>query len=242
MNHSIKFWNGNKSPIRQHHELELTQALLGKHYTIIEDKTDYSSAKQEGEIFLNGADLLVTVKGNTKFHGYDHIVLDQPLAQGILGKRLLVATQEKSMHLSQLTHLDQLKAFRSGIPATWADADLFRHNGCKVVEQGSLETMFQDLVNDECDYFALGANEVQSLLKQYASHKQELAIVPNVMLRYPMNLVYYIHPEQGEIANQLSQSVNQEVITSIYNKHYGDIEKSLGLSARYTIVMENPNQ
>ena len=63
---SINFWNGNKSHPRQSFETELLQAILIEteaqygEFRLNIDNTDYPDAKDEGHIFDNGADILVT--------------------------------------------------------------------------------------------------------------------------------------------------------------------------------------
>jgi len=88
---SIYFWNGNKSPARQFYETALLQACLkatDNEYGSVEvriDNTDYPCADDEANIFLNGADILVTVAGNVKFINKQKLVIPHPLTKGLLG-------------------------------------------------------------------------------------------------------------------------------------------------------------
>ena len=94
----INFWNGNKSPARQAYELELLQTILNTQSLpanlITNDVTNYPNAEDEGDIFNQGADLLVTVAGNKKFDGKASIKLKQPLCRGLLGYRILIIRQQ----------------------------------------------------------------------------------------------------------------------------------------------------
>lgn len=60
---------------------------------------------------------------------------------GILGCRVLIVRhgeQDQFAHLS----ISELKQRIAGIPGTWADAELLRQNGFKVLEQGTLAQQF----------------------------------------------------------------------------------------------------
>ncbi|EKO3879718.1 ABC transporter substrate-binding protein, partial [Vibrio metschnikovii] len=92
-----------------------------------------------------------------------------------------------------------LKNKIAGIPATWADADLLRYNGYQVLEKGSLDQMFLMLREGLCDFIPLGINEVQSLFKQSSNTNQEITIETNMMLFYPLPIVFYLHPQRLDL-------------------------------------------
>lgn len=237
---AIHFWNGNKSKARQAYELALVKSIFKDDYQIVDDRTDYPCAEQEGNIFSQGVDVLVTVAQNPKFSGKPFIALPQPLAKGLLGQRIVITRKEMCPVFESITKLSQLRSLRSGVPATWADAGLFRANGCQVVEQGELTCIFTRLANNECDYVALGANEVEAIYQQYAASISELVIEPNLLLRYPLPLVFYVHPDRSDLARQIEKHCTDELIEPIFNAHYGDCVKRLKLTQRVSVDMTNP--
>ena len=96
----VRFWNGNKSSARQGYELALIDACLratqveGGSYSLLLDNNDYPKPEDEGNIFESGCDVLVTVAGNVKFKKKQKIVINQPLAKGLLGYRLLIVRND----------------------------------------------------------------------------------------------------------------------------------------------------
>lgn len=246
---NITFWNGNKSAVRQQHELELTQAILAASKSdygdsqLIVDETDYPRAEDEGDIFNKGADLLVTVAGNAKFDGKAFIPLYIPLAQGILGNRIMIIRREMQDTFSNLS-TDELKQLRAGIPATWADAELFRSNGYQVVERGLFEEIFLRLEQGECDYVALGANEVLSIYQQMTQPEQALSIERDLLLHYPFYLVYYLHPQKPELAERIRAGLeaiqHNGVYASLFDKYYGHCRTELNLTGRRRFNLDNP--
>lgn len=239
----LHFWNGNKSPARQEHELQVLQAALGHDYTIRNDTTDYPSAEDEGRIFQQGADLLVTVAGNPKFAPGSFRPIPIPLARGLLGCRILIIRQQDQAAFSRMTQ-DEITGLKAGIPMTWADAGLMRHNRYGVLEKGTLETIFTDLKEGLCDYVSLGANEIQQIFAQYQLSLGGLAIEQNLMLFYPMPLLFYVTPDNPQLADllqaRLAHLQREGELTALFDRHYGQTLATLRLASRRVFNLQNP--
>jgi hypothetical protein len=247
---NVNFWNGNKSPARQNYELALLQACLNvtnEEYGEMDvqvDNTDYPSADDEANIFANGADILVTVAGNVKFKDKQKLVIFQPLTKGLLGYRLLLVRDETLAKFSQIKHPQQLQTLSIGIPQTWADADLFRHNGYKVVEQGTLDELFLRLMNGTFDYVALGVNEIEEIYNHRALPIGGISIEPSLMLYYAFPLVFYVSPNKPSLVQRVQTGLS-EIIASgefelLFGHHHGDVVQRLNLRNRTIFTLKNP--
>ena len=247
---SINFWNGNKSEARQNYELALIQACLRATESVYQpvtlevDKTDYPKAIDESLIFDKGADVLVTVAGNIKFDGIQKFVVPQPLTKGLLGYRLLVVRDASLTTFAQLKDPAQLQKAKIGIPNTWADADLFRHNGYQVVEQGTLDELFLSLKKGAFDYVALGINEMEDIFDHLAAPLGGLSIQPSLMLYYPFPLVFYVNPKNCELAKRLEKGLhmllNSGEFEVIFKRFHGNLVSRLNLSSRTIFTLVNP--
>ena len=251
----LKFWNGNKSAQRQLYELTILRRVLEASYspyanaTLIDDKTDYPDAGDEGNIFHRDIDLCVTVAGNPKFRPGDYIPVMLPLMNGLLGHRLMIIRQTDADDFAGITNISQLKNKKHGIPATWADAELFRSNGYQVNERGTVDELFQRLQNKECDYVALGVNEVNSIFEQYANKVGGLMIEPSLRFYYPYALVFYVHPNNQHLALSIEKGLyaikQNGIFQSLFQSFYGEtLAKSL-LNERRPIHLQNrdlPNE
>ncbi|MFT4655083.1 MAG: hypothetical protein ACJA0G_001403 [Kangiellaceae bacterium] len=245
----VHFWNGNKSPTRRTFEQELLILCLqqgGRHNAhIIVNDIDYPNAQDEGNIFENDCDVLVTVAGNQKFLGKRCIVIEQALCQGLLGHRLLVIPTAHAQRFAALTTLKQLQQMTIGIPATWADADLFRHNGFSVAEKGSLDDIFTRLLLREFDYIALGANEIEAIFKHNQHPPNTLMIETNILIYYPLPLVFYVHPDKQELANTIKTGLSKAIANgkhkALFDQHHPNVSHRLGLSKRKTFTLSNPH-
>ena len=247
---NVVFWNGNKSPARQSYETALLQACLKateQEYGSVDvqvDNTDYPSADDEANTFNEGADILVTVAGNVKFKDKKKLVIHQPLTKGLLGYRLLLVKDESLAKFAQIKQPQQLQALSIGIPHTWADADLFRHNRYKVVEQGSLENLFTLLHNGTFDYVALGVNEIEEIFEHRAVPIGGISIEPSLMFYYPFPLIFYVNPRKPVLAQRIGKGLKLIGLSgeheTLFSQHHGNVAQRLNLRNRQILTLTNP--
>ena len=246
---TVRFWNGNKTSARQDYELALldaclkvTQAQQGP-YCVLADKTDYPESQDEGNVFESVCDVLVTVAGNVKFKDKQKIVIQQPLAKGLLGHRLLIVRNESLPMFKLLQELKDLQSLSIGIPATWADAELFRQNGFQVIERGTLADIFIRLQNKEFDFIALGANEIEAVFAGQVPPLKDVSIETSMMIYYPFPLVFYVHADKPALAlrieNGLRILMQNGLYESLFRDHHGDVVKRLNLKKRKIFKLQN---
>ena len=247
---TVRFWNGNKSPVRARYERDVLGAVLAATEEdfgaaqVIEDRTDYPRAEDEGNIFQAGADLLVTVAGNPKFTGISRQMIPSSLVGDLLGKRLLIVRKDALSRFDQMRTGAELKQCLAGIPATWADADLFRANGYPVREEGSLEDIFQRLANGRFDYVSLGVLEIEELFASLGKAAGNLALEPTLMLQYPMPLVFYVHPARDTLAMRITRGMQDiresGALKALRDRTFKATLENLHLEQRRIIYLENP--
>ncbi|WP_159737781.1 hypothetical protein [Vibrio atypicus] len=240
----IKFWNGNKSPARQAYEYELLECLLedsGMFERIDNDVTDYSCAEDEGAVLDKGADILVTVAGNSKFLGKRLIEIKQPLCRGLLGWRLCIVDQKRVDEFCTLS-LRELQQKRVGVPDSWVDAELFRANGFDVVESGTLDDMLDWVADGTVDFITLGANEAEDILSRQTVNRSGLVIEPTLAIFYPFPLVFYLNQHQSMLAERLCElwDVKKAEISELFDKHYGSVIEQAKLDSRKRLTLQNP--
>ena len=246
----MRFWSGNRSLARRHYEMELLELLLmatAPQYgpsNLFEDRTDYARAEDEADIFNRGIDATVTVLGNPKFADRDKLVVNRPIANGMLGHRILVVREEDAPAFAAIRTASELKAKVAGIPATWADVAIYEANGCAFVEKGTFEEIFVRLRNGEFDYFALGAFEIQDVFEAMARPVGGLAIETSLLLQYPMPLVFYVHPRHKDLACRIELGLNKlrrkGLLKTIFARHFGDVLAGLSIEERRILRLKNP--
>ena len=162
----IDFWNGNRSEIRQLYEREILEAVLKstikKHgdFNIKESFAEYPGTQESHVFSEKNHHLFVTVAGNQKFANEEKIVISKPIAKNLLGYRILIIKTNDVEKFKDVSDNQILKKYAQGIPETWSDAEIFRFNNFNVIEEGTFDTIFEQLSNGKFDYVTFGANEV----------------------------------------------------------------------------------
>ncbi|MFU8858988.1 MAG: hypothetical protein ACNA8K_01065 [Cyclonatronaceae bacterium] len=247
---TVDFWNGNRSAARQVYErkvliaiLEATEEEWGA-WEIEESMEEYPGDDEALVFTEKSHDLFVTIAGNQKFAEGDMIVIPHLLTKNLLGYRVPIIREEDAPIFNGISKPEELQKLDHGVPETWSDATIFRHNGYSVVEDGNFDDIFDRLQNGLFDYSAYGANEVLGVYENRASKREGLIIDQNILLFYPFPLVFYINPDLPQLAERIEQGL-QNIIASgkldaIFDEHYGTITEQLNLDKRRLFVLDNP--
>lgn len=247
----IKLWNGNKTESRQQYEREVLEAALKAtnashgNWKLQEDLTDYPLAADEASVFRSkGFDIFGTVAGNSKLANEKKILIPLPLMKGLLGYRILIIREADKEKFAAIKSAQQLQQLRMGIPSTWADAELFRHNGYKVEEKGSFDDLFTRLENNEFDYVTFGANEVTGVFNERAVKSGKLMVDSSLLVFYPFPLVFYVNPDKKTLAERVTKGLqtisgNGE-LDKIFNRYFATVLTAVNLPSRRMIQLSNP--
>lgn len=247
---TIDFWNGNRSAIRQQYEREVLEAVLNATITefgdfkITETLTEYPGIQESLVFKEKNHHLFVTIAGNQKFKDDDMIVIAKPIAKNLLGYRIPIIQKKDAEKFRAISASEQLKELAHGIPETWSDATIFRHNGYKVTEEGDFDDVFERLVSGNFDYTAFGANEVRSVFENRAFKHETLSIETNLMLFYPFPLVFYVNPDMPDLAKRIDVGLEAIIksgeLDAIFDRYYANIVQVLNLESRTLFLLENP--
>lgn len=248
---TVKLWNGNKTAARQDYEravltaaMEATRADYGD-WQLHEDMRDLPAAEDEAGVFrAHRFDVFGTVAGNPKLADEQKRIIPIPIMKGLLGYRVLIIRTEDQARFAEIENARSLQAMRLGIPSTWADAGLFRHNGYHVNEGGSFDDLFVRQLNGEFDYASFGANEIGRVYTERAAPAGKLAIENSLLLYYPFPVVFYVNPTKTLFAQRLTSGLHIIVangeLDKLFNEFHGDVIDGLQLRQRRLITLENP--
>ncbi|MGF1557290.1 transporter substrate-binding domain-containing protein [Paucihalobacter sp.] len=246
----VDFWNGNRSEIRKEYEHQVLHAILTVTisefgpFEIKENTTEYPGLEESFVFSKQQHHLFVTIAGNQKFKSDDMIMIAKPIAKNLLGYRIPIIKLTDVDKFTSSSALSEIQALKNGIPVSWSDATIFRHNGYTVAEEGDFDDVFERLAKDKFHYTAFGANELQSVFKNQASKQIGLVVDKNLMFFYPFPLVFYINPKMPELANRieagLERIINSGELDKIFNSYYANIVSDLSLDKRQVFVLENP--
>lgn len=226
----IKFWNGNKSHIRQKHELFVTQKILETVFPnneLIENKSNYSTKSSEGQIFKFGFDITTTISGNTKFIPNSFLEIPISLCGDSLGFRNLLVNKNNASTFHFIEE-NKLQHLRAGLPSCWLDKEIFKFNGYNVKECASIEHGVALLKAREIDYIPLGKAEIPELLSKNSFKINDFYIVESTAIYYDLPVVYYISPERYDIYTTFKKECenlkNNNMLCEYKNIFYTDVK------------------
>ena len=114
-----------------------------------------------------------------------------PVDRNLVGYRVLLVRKDRRDDFRHVRSLDQLKRFGFGLGLGWADVDVLRHNGLRVITGSSYEGLFEMLVHRRFDAFPRAAVEVLDEQARRARDLPELWIEDSLLIYYPMPMYFW---------------------------------------------------
>ncbi|MDZ7791494.1 MAG: transporter substrate-binding domain-containing protein [Xanthomonadales bacterium] len=246
----INVWVGSRTEARRVHEREVLQAALEATreeygpWELDEHDEDYHGDRESRAFREYGHDLFVTTAGNRKLEDEEKIVIHEAIMDGILGFRVLIIRAEDQDKFARIETEEQLKKLRVGVPETWSDAEIFRHNGYNVIERGTYDDMFERLHGNQYDFTALGANEVEGVFADRADEVEGLMMVDDLLVYYPFPLLFYVNPDNPELADRIRKGMSaiaeDGTLDHILRRHNAELISGLRLNERTVFRLESP--
>ncbi|MET0356852.1 MAG: transporter substrate-binding domain-containing protein [Cellvibrio sp.] len=175
---------------------------------------------------------------------FDFIYVNFPIELGIVGYRVCFASPQVYEDLKKVQTLDELKQYSIGQGIAWADTEILRHNGLKVVEIGNFDSIFKLVELGRIDLFCRGANELQN---EYESKKGSgnLLYDKSFVLRYSLPRFYYLHKNnrlaRERIEKGLATAYQDGSINALWEKYFLESVKFTKLKQRKIFDLQNPS-
>jgi hypothetical protein len=169
-------------------------------------------------------------------------LIGTPVMGGLLGYRRLIVRKEDLPKFKAINEA-QLKKLVAGQGRRWVDVAVLRHNGYQVEDSGNLATLLDMLVNQRFDYLPISVVEADSLLLQ-AQLADQLALVPELMLYYPLPVVYYVSPSEPKLAERLEAGLavakRDGSLDELTARHFKKEIQQVKASASRCFILSNP--
>jgi hypothetical protein len=164
-----------------------------------------------------------------------------PIFKGLFGWRLLLAPPEQAARLSAVRTLAELRQFSMLQGLEWPDAGVLQANGMNVVTSPSHDVMFRQLRLGRADAFPRSVEEIWWELDR---HGQGLVVVPQLCLRYPAAVYFFVAPEATELAAALELGLQRLRASGAFDQlfaqhHEADLARAR-LAERRIIELSNP--
>ena len=173
-----------------------------------------------------------------------NFMIGTPILSGLLGYRMLIVRKRDLAKFRTIHEPAQLVPLAAGMGRGWVDATVLRHNGYKVEDSGNVATLMEMLVNQRFDYLAFSVTEVASLLAPDAPFAGELALVPDLVLYYPLPTMFYVSASEPRLAERLEKGLamakRDGSLDELTARHFQKEIKQLKSRTVRCFVLDNP--
>lgn len=169
--------------------------------------------------------------------------IDFPVVGGIVGYRVCFVRSDIKESVKNAKTLDELRQFTFGQGTGWADNEILRFNGFKVVEVVNYENIFKMILAGRVDLFCRGANQLQL---EYEEFKDlgNLEYDESFALVYPLPRFFYLNSKntlaKERIATGLKRLYHDGSFKALWIKHYKSTIEFSNLKKRKLYRLENP--
>jgi hypothetical protein len=165
-----------------------------------------------------------------------------PIDRGLMGWRLPLVRKADLASWAEVRSLADLRRRVAGQGHDWPDTAILRANDLPVVTSLSYPTMFRMLAAGRFDYFPRSILEIDAELAN--DQHPELAIAPNLMLRYPAAAYLFLAPQRHALAASLTQGLEAAIadgsMQRLHREHYGAVVRNHPVPASRVLQLSNP--
>ncbi len=209
---------------RQLFELALTKAGWPHQ---VQMTPSLSWRRQMREMQLGRVDVApLPATSNEDAAGRGLLRVDFALRGGLLGVRRLLALRSRVDALAGLSDLPTLlRDHTLGYGTGWADLPQMQGLGVRLRTAATLPELYDMLRRGEVDYLSRGLNEIDSELSLYARGEPAIAVVPGLVLHYPLDDCFFVAPRHTALHAALSEGLllaqRDGSHAALLREHYG---------------------
>jgi hypothetical protein len=169
-----------------------------------------------------------------------------PIDKGLISFRVFLVREDMQAKIGAVSTLDELRAFSVGSFPTWADTQILRASGFKVVTGDSYEGLFRMLVARRFDFFSRSADEAYREYDERRLLLPEMRVEQNLLLYFPTTRFFFLRRgDDGEkLAARIEEGLNLMVKTGSFDTHFmrykGPLINRARLKSRKVFRIENP--
>lgn len=164
-----------------------------------------------------------------------------PVDLGVVGYRVCFTAPSLPDPLP--TDKQRLQGYTIGQGYGWADVEILRHNGFRVMEVGNYESLFKMVAAGRFDLLCRGVNE---LYLEYEAHSTipGLRYDSTLAIYYPLPRFFFIHKSnhqaQERIHKGLLRAYRDGSLQRLWQNEYQSSIDQADLAHRSIITLDNP--
>lgn len=166
-----------------------------------------------------------------------------PVDGGIVGYRVCFINPAVKERISRIKTLAELRHYTIIQGIGWADTQILRHNGFKVLEIENYASLFKMTTAGRADLFCRGANEI---MPEYEAFKDTFKLYydESFVLYYPLPRFFYLNSKsklaKKRIEAGLKLAYKDGSFKKLWRQHYQPSIDFSKLQQRKLFRLENP--
>lgn len=165
-----------------------------------------------------------------------------PIDRGLMGWRLLLVRADDLPRWRDVASLQALRGRLAGQGHDWPDTAILRANGLQVATTSGYEALFRMLAAGRFDYFPRSILEIDAEMD--GNHHPQLAIVPGLMLHYPVAAYLFVNPRRPELAEELRLGLEAAIadgsFQQLHRARFGALLRAHPITRERVLKLANP--
>lgn len=168
-----------------------------------------------------------------------------PIMRGLLGYRSLIIAGSRRADFDTVVDLDSLRRFSIGQASGWIDADIFRHNSVRVVQDSKYQNLFSMLERERFDAISLGVSEAPIALARVSDLHPTLSLYDDLVVYYPFATTYQLSWHDTRLAQRIEMGLKKLEKSGQFDKffeeNFSERLSELRNKGARVIVLRNPD-
>jgi hypothetical protein len=207
-----RYWDWGKTPKRDDYQLKALELALEKTraeygaYKIVRVLDTLSTFRVRNEVYA-GTRVNLFVEPWRALDPRNpldrNIAIEIPLMGGLLGFRNLIIRRDDLATFAAITSAAQLQKLVAGMGRNWAEVPIYKRNGYRIDDTGTVRSLAPMLANRRVDYIPMSVTEIDAVLALNPALADQLAVAPGMLIEYPQPAIFYVSANQPELAARL---------------------------------------
>ena len=166
-----------------------------------------------------------------------------PLDFGLTGTRICFINPKIKEEIKKINNVEQLKKYSIGQGIGWADAEILRQNGFKVVTMQNYDGLFKMTAVGRIDLFCRGVNELAAEYESF-SNISNLTYDESFALVYPLPRFFILNKNNLVLKNRIQKGIlmayKDGSLMEIFLRYHSKSITFANMKERKIFTIENP--
>ena len=224
------------------------EATIPSHgpYELKQSAQSMNQARAGDEIAAGSGLVNVFARSTAAEHELRFLPVRFPIDKGLISYRVFLVRDDMQAKFAGVNTLDDLRAYSVGSFTTWADTQILRAGGFKVVTGDNYEGLFRMLVARRFDFFSRSADEAYREYDERRGLLPEMKVEQHLLLHFPTTRYFFVQrSDEGEkLASRIAEGLDLMLKVGTFDAHFlrykGALIARAHLKTRKVFRIDNP--